>query len=49
MRFSILGSGSAGNSTILECGSVRILIDAGLSAKQLCLRLESLGIAPESI
>ncbi len=49
MRFSVLGSGSAGNSTIMECGSTRILIDAGLSAKQLCLRLASLGIAPESL
>jgi len=49
MRFSILGSGSAGNSTILECGKIRILIDAGLSAKQLNLRLEQLGIAPDSL
>lgn len=49
MRFSILGSGSTGNSTILECGSTRILIDAGLSAKQLCVRLESLDIDPASI
>ncbi|MGJ8644990.1 MAG: MBL fold metallo-hydrolase [Luteolibacter sp.] len=49
MKFAVLGSGSAGNSTILECGSTRILIDAGLSAKQLCLRLESLGIDPASL
>ena len=49
MRFSVLGSGSSGNSTILECGSTRILIDAGLSAKQLCLRLESLSIDPASL
>ncbi|MFK7851569.1 MAG: MBL fold metallo-hydrolase [Akkermansiaceae bacterium] len=49
MRFSVLGSGSAGNATILECDSTRILIDAGLSAKQLCLRLLSLGIDPASL
>jgi phosphoribosyl 1,2-cyclic phosphodiesterase len=49
LRFSVLGSGSTGNSTILECGSTRILIDAGLSAKQLCTRLESLDIDPASI
>lgn len=49
MRFSVLGSGSTGNSTIVECGSTRILIDAGLSAKQLCVRLESLDIEPASI
>ncbi len=49
MRFSVLGSGSTGNSTILECGTTRILIDAGLSAKQLSVRLESLDIDPASI
>lgn len=49
MRFSVLGSGSAGNSTIIECGSTRILIDAGLSAKQLCLRLDSLRIDPSTL
>lgn len=49
MRFSVLGSGSAGNSTIVECGSTRLLIDAGLSAKQLNLRLAALGIDPASL
>jgi phosphoribosyl 1,2-cyclic phosphodiesterase len=49
LKFSVLGSGSAGNSTILECGKTRILIDAGLSAKQLCLRLTQIGIEPESL
>lgn len=49
LRFSVLGSGSTGNSTIIECGSTRILIDAGLSAKQLCVRLDSIGIDPASI
>ncbi len=49
MKFSVLGSGSAGNSTIIECGSTRILIDAGLSAKQLCLRLASIGIDPATL
>lgn len=49
MRFSVLGSGSTGNSTILECGSTRILIDAGLSAKQLSTRLTEVGIDPASI
>ncbi len=49
MRFSVLGSGSAGNSTIIECGRTRILIDAGLSAKQLCLRLDSLGVDPAGL
>lgn len=49
MRFSVLGSGSAGNATVVECGGVRILIDAGLSAKQLSLRLQQTGIDPASL
>jgi phosphoribosyl 1,2-cyclic phosphodiesterase len=49
MKFAVLGSGSAGNSTVIACGGVRILVDAGLSAKQLCLRLAQLGIDPDSL
>ncbi|MFD2158810.1 MBL fold metallo-hydrolase [Rubritalea tangerina] len=46
---AVLGSGSGGNSTILECGNERVLLDAGLSAKQLSLRLEALDIEPDSL
>jgi phosphoribosyl 1,2-cyclic phosphodiesterase len=49
MRFAVLGSGSSGNSALVECGGVRLMIDAGLSAKQLNLRLERLGIDPSSL
>ncbi|MCB1228633.1 MAG: MBL fold metallo-hydrolase [Verrucomicrobiae bacterium] len=49
LRFSVLGSGSAGNSAVICHGETRVLIDAGLSAKQLTLRLEAIGIDPESI
>ena len=49
MRFAVLGSGSGGNSAIVECGKIRLMIDAGLSAKQLNLRLGQLGIAPASL
>lgn len=45
----MLGSGSKGNSAVIECGGVRLLIDAGLSAKQLNLRLALLGIEPASL
>lgn len=45
----MLGSGSGGNSAVVECGGVRLMIDAGLSAKQLCLRLEQLGIDPSQL
>ncbi len=49
LEFAVLGSGSSGNSAVLCLGETRILIDAGLSAKQLCLRLELLGIDPDSL
>lgn len=49
MRFAVLGSGSKGNSAVVECGGTRLLIDAGLSAKQLKLRLGLLGIDPDSL
>lgn len=49
MRFAVLGSGSGGNATLVESGGKYLLVDAGLSAKQLCLRLEALGVAPGSL
>jgi phosphoribosyl 1,2-cyclic phosphodiesterase len=49
IRFAILGSGSGGNSAVVQCGNVRLLVDAGLSAKQLCLRLAQLGVDPSSL
>ena len=49
MRFVILGSGSSGNAALVECGGLRLLIDAGLSAKQLTLRLKQVGIEPATL
>jgi len=49
MRMAVLGSGSGGNATILECGDVRVLLDAGLSAKQLVLRLNKLDVDPDGL
>lgn len=41
MRFSILASGSSGNAIYVEAGSTRILLDAGISGKQLDTRLQT--------
>lgn len=49
MRFSVLASGSAANSTYIEVGETRILIDCGLSARQAGIRLASLGVDVSSI
>lgn len=46
---TILASGSAGNATLLRCGSTHVLIDAGLSARQLSLRLESAGVETSAL
>lgn len=46
---AVLGSGSRGNAAVVECGGTRLLVDAGLSAKQLVLRLRALGVDPASL
>lgn len=42
MRVAVLGSGSGGNSLIVESAGVRLLIDAGFSCRQIEKRLRSL-------
>ena len=37
---SVLGSGSRGNATFIKTDGVRLLIDAGISRKELARRLE---------
>lgn len=49
MRFSVLGSGSRGNSTLVCTESTRILVDAGLSGRELGKRLNLLGVTPDSV
>lgn len=49
MRFAVLGSGSGGNSAVIEAAGHRVLVDAGLSARQLVRRLSLLGIAPDAL
>ena len=45
----MLGSGSAGNCAVVESGQCRLLIDGGLSARQITRRLEGIGIHPIGI
>jgi len=45
----MLGSGSAGNSALVATDHCRILVDGGLSARQLVLRLEQCGVTPEQL
>ncbi|MFT5186921.1 MAG: phosphoribosyl 1,2-cyclic phosphodiesterase, partial [Porticoccaceae bacterium] len=39
MRFASLGSGSKGNSTIIEAGSTVVLVDCGFGIRSLTTRL----------
>ena len=45
----MLGSGSAGNSALIATDHCRLLVDGGLSARQILTRLELCGLAPEQL
>jgi phosphoribosyl 1,2-cyclic phosphodiesterase len=45
----MLGSGSAGNSALIATDHCRILVDGGLSARQIVVRLEQCGITPAQL
>lgn len=49
MKICTLASGSSGNSLLIETGSTKILVDAGISMRQIRLRLEVLGVDLEDI
>src|SRR5688500_12823183 len=49
VRVTVLGSGSAGNATLIEADGVRIMIDAGFSGKDLAFRLASVGVEIASL
>jgi len=49
MRFSILGSGSGGNACYIETAYARILVDAGLSSRELMRRLKMISVKPEDL
>ena len=46
---TLLGSGSGGNSALIEAAGCRLLVDGGLSARQMTLRLATLGVEPCSL
>ncbi len=49
MRVCLLASGSRGNSTFIETGDARLLIDAGLSGKETQRRLGLLGLSCDDL
>ncbi|MBW1707143.1 MAG: MBL fold metallo-hydrolase [Deltaproteobacteria bacterium] len=49
MKFCVLASGSKGNSCYVETGNASILIDAGLSCREIVKRLGQVGVRPEGL
>ncbi|HEX3987923.1 MAG TPA: MBL fold metallo-hydrolase, partial [Verrucomicrobiae bacterium] len=49
VHLTILGSGSQGNCAYLETSQTRLLIDAGLSGRQIRNRLAGIGRVPETL
>jgi phosphoribosyl 1,2-cyclic phosphodiesterase len=47
--FTVLGSGSAGNCALAQSRQCRLLVDGGLSARQMMARLAATGVAPETL
>ena len=49
MRICLLASGSRGNAVYIESGSTRLLVDAGLSGREMTRRLQEIGVDPEQL
>jgi phosphoribosyl 1,2-cyclic phosphodiesterase len=49
VRFTVLASGSKGNSTVVTGGQTRILVDAGLSCRELFKRMTAAGEDPATL
>jgi len=49
VRFTVLASGSKGNSAVVSGGQTRLLVDAGLSCRELFRRMRLAGEAPETL
>jgi phosphoribosyl 1,2-cyclic phosphodiesterase len=44
VEYCILGSGSGGNATYVAAGNTKVLIDAGITARQIRVRLAEVGV-----
>ena len=49
LSLTVLGSGSSGNCAVLRSADTVMLVDAGLSGRQIALRLERVGLKIEDI
>ncbi|MCW8982911.1 MAG: MBL fold metallo-hydrolase [Gammaproteobacteria bacterium] len=49
MRFSMLGSGSKGNATLVQSGTTTVMVDCGFTIKETERRLQRLNVKPAEI
>ncbi len=49
MRICILGSGSSGNATLVVAGETRVLLDCGMSAREIVRRMQDAGEDPTKL
>lgn len=49
MKFTVLGSGSTGNAVLISSERTNVLVDAGLSAREIVRRLGEVGVSPEAL
>ncbi len=49
MRLAVLASGSGGNAAVLEAGETFLLVDCGISFRQLCSRMKAVAMSPARI
>lgn len=49
IRFTVLGSGSTGNAVLISTETTNVLVDAGLSAREILRRLAAVGVDHEKL
>ncbi len=49
LGFTLLGSGSSGNATLVTDGNINILLDVGLSGRETARRLRECGVDPGTV
>lgn len=49
MKFTVLGSGSTGNAVLISSERTNVLVDAGMSAREILRRLAAVGVDPSDL
>ena len=49
LSFTLIGSGSSGNATLVRDGNTHILVDVGLSGRETARRLGECGLSPDQV